>query len=209
MSPLIHRSLATVLLADTKEEQQFAPQKSLQQLRYQQLLGTFACIKRTSFPVPILRNWSRIPCIQPHIDKGALAVDSGVHFVRRGTSFWPWLGLSSGTPWPEPRATNSRVGIRCSQWRALSARSSGRQKRKPFPILLQMCFSLLFIAFRVRIVHQRPLCIWSPSTKPPTQKRPYAQLPSTIPRHRVIQPSFFCSFLLKYHVPLTWLCCNV
>ena len=56
------------------------------------------------------------------------------------------------------------------------------------------------------IVHLRPLCIWSLSTKLLTQKRPYAQLPSRIPKHRVIQPSFFCSFLLKYRVPLTWLC---
>ena len=40
-------------------------------------------------------------------------------------------------------------------------------------------------------------------------KSPYAQLPSTKPKHRVIQPSFFCSFLLKYHVPLSWLCCRI
>ena len=62
------------------------------------------------------------------------------------------------------------------------ARSSGRQKRKPVPILLQMCFLRLFIAVRVRIVHQRPLCIWSVSTKLLTQKHPYAQLPSRIPQ---------------------------
>ena len=40
----------------------------------------------------------------------------------------------------------------------------------------------------------------------PKTKRPYAQLPSRIPRRRVIQPSFFCSFLLKYHVPAVLQC---
>ena len=48
-----------------------------------------------------------------------------------------------------------------------------------------------------------------PKTKLLTQKRPYAQLLSRIPRCRVIQPGFFCSFLLKYHVPVMWLCCSV
>ena len=86
------------------------------------------------------------------------------------------------------------MGIRCSQWRALSARSSGRQKRKAVSILLQMCFLRLFIVFRVRIVHQMPLCTWSLGTKLLTQKHPYAQLPSRKPRHSVIQPSFFCWF---------------
>ena len=105
--------------------------------------------------------------------------------------------------------SENRVGVRCSQWRALSARSSGRQKRNPVPILLQMCFLLPFIAFQVRIVHQRPLCIRSLTTKLLTQKRPYAQLLSRIPRRRVIQPGFFCSFLLQYNVPPTWLCCSV
>ena len=32
-------------------------------------------------------------------------------------------------------------------------------KRNPIPILSQICFLLPFIAFRVRIVHQRPVCI--------------------------------------------------
>ena len=41
------------------------------------------------------------------------------------------------------------------------------------------------------------------------KKSPYAQLPSRIPGHKVIKPSFVCSFLLKYYMPLTWLCCSV
>ena len=47
------------------------------------------------------------------------------------------------------------IGVRCSRWRALSARSSGRLIRNPVLIPLQMCFllrqlhGLLFIAFQV------------------------------------------------------------
>ena len=55
----------------------------------------------------------------------------------------------------------------------------------------------------------RPLCIRSLTTKLLTQKHPYAQLLSRIPRRRVIQPSFFSSFLLQYNVPSTCLCCSV
>ena len=74
------------------------------------------------------------------------------------------------------------IGVRCSQWRALSARSSGRLIRNPVLIPLQMCFllrqlhGLLFIAFQVLIVHQRPLCIQTPTTKLQAQKRPCAKL---------------------------------
>ena len=74
------------------------------------------------------------------------------------------------------------IGVRCSRWRALSARSSGRLIRNPVLILLQMCLllrqlhGLLFIAFQVLIVHQRPLCIQSLTTKLQTQKCPCAQL---------------------------------
>ena len=63
------------------------------------------------------------------------------------------------------------IGVRCSRWRALSARSSGRLIRNPVLIPLQMCFllrqvhGLLFIVFQVLIVHQRPLCIQTPTTK--------------------------------------------
>ena len=74
------------------------------------------------------------------------------------------------------------IGVRCSRWRALSARSSGRLIRNPVLIPLQMCFllrqlhGLLFIAFQVLIVHQRPLCIQTPTTKQQARKRPCAQL---------------------------------
>ena len=81
----------------------------------------------------------------------------------------------------------------------MSARSSGKQIQNPVTILLQLCFLLLFIAFQVRIVHQRPFCIRSLTTKRLTQKCSYAQLLKRIPRCRVIQPSFFCSFLLQYN----------
>ena len=74
------------------------------------------------------------------------------------------------------------IGVRCSRWRALSSQSSGRLIRNPVLIPLQMCFlprqlhGLLFIAFQVLIVHQRPLCIHTPTTKLQAQKRPCAQL---------------------------------
>jgi len=104
------------------------------------------------------------------------------------------------------------IGVRCSRWRALSARSSGRLIRNPVLIPLQMCFllrqlhGLLFIAFQVLIVHQRPLCIQTLTTKLQTQKRPCTQLHRRIPRRRVMQPGFFCSFLLQCNVPPTCLC---
>ena len=74
------------------------------------------------------------------------------------------------------------IGVRGSRWRALSARSSGRLIRNQVLIPMQMCFllrqlhGLLFIAFQVLIVHQRPLCIQTPTTKLQAQKRPCAQL---------------------------------
>ena len=40
-----------------------------------------------------------------------------------------FLKYGTQPPWPEPRDTISRlicIGVRCSQWRALSARSSGK-----------------------------------------------------------------------------------
>ena len=85
---------------------------------------------------------------------------------------------------------------------------AGRKERR-FPFYyrcVSYCFSL---HSKFEIVHQRPLSIWSLSTKPLTQKRPYAQLPSRMSTRRGIPPSFFNSFLLKYHVPPTWLCCSV
>jgi hypothetical protein len=73
------------------------------------------------------------------------------------------------------------IGVRCSRWRALVAQSSGRLIRNPVLILLQMCFrprqlhGLLLIALQVLIVHQRPLCIQSLTTKLLTHKRLAAQ----------------------------------
>ena len=64
-----------------------------------------------------------------------------------------------------------------------------------FPFCLQMCFLLLFLAFQVWMMHQRPLCIWSLNAQQLTQKRTCAQLLSRIPRHRVIHSSFCCSLL--------------
>ena len=58
-------------------------------------------------------------------------------------------------------------------------------------------------------MHQRPLCIRSLTTKLLSQKHPYAQLLSRKPKPRVIQPSFFFSFLLQYNVTPTCLCCSV
>ena len=98
--------------------------------------------------------------------------------VTRGLGWQFWTGKLSvpyimlefcqveySATFAEPSGTLSRVGQRCSQWRAVSARSSGRQKRKPIPILLPMCFLLLFIAFQVRIGHHRPFCIYGLSTR--------------------------------------------
>ena len=45
---------------------------------------------------------------------------------------------------------------------------------------------LLFVAFQVRIMHQKPLCIPSLNTQLLNQKRPYGELVSRIPRRRVI-----------------------
>ena len=69
-----------------------------------------------------------------------------------------------------------------------------------------MCFLLLFTALQVRIVHPRPLCSWSLTTKLLTQKLPYAQLLKGKPKRRVIQLNFFYSFLLQDNVPPTYLC---
>ena len=49
----------------------------------------------------------------------------------------------------------------------------------------------------------------SVTTKLLTQDRPYAQLLMRIPRRRVIQPSFLCSFLVQYNVPPTYVCCSI
>jgi hypothetical protein len=50
------------------------------------------------------------------------------------------------------------------------------------------------------------LCIQSLTTRLLTQKRPCTQLHRRIPRRRVMQPGFFCSFLLQCNVPPTCLC---
>ena len=100
------------------------------------------------------------------------------------TAAVPTTAATEPTPEMPSDEDTGHNSVRCSQWRALSARSSGGQKRNPVPILLhllQTCFLLLFIAFQVRIVHQRPLCIWSLTTKLLTQKCPYAQLLSRYP----------------------------
>ena len=45
-------------------------------------------------------------------------------------------------------------------------------------------FLLFLIAFQVPVLHHRPLCIQSVTTKLLTQKCPYAQLLNTIPRRK-------------------------
>ena len=121
------------------------------------------------------------------------------------------------------KGTYSRViciGVRCSQWRALSARSSGRQIRNPVPILLQMCFLLLFITFQVRIVHQRPLYPESDheATDPKASLRathvPVLQCPTAtvinsfepcIPTHQFVHQMLifcgFCSLPSQFQIP--------
>ena len=63
-------------------------------------------------------------------------------------------------------------------------------------IVLHICFLLLFMAFEIRMAHQRPLCIWNLTKKTLPEKCPYAPLLSRIPRRTVIRPGSFCSFFM-------------
>ena len=63
------------------------------------------------------------------------------------------------------------------------------------PILLQMCFLLLFIAFKVRIVHQRPLCFRTLSTKLLNKKLPTLSCSRQYPNAELSSHVFSAHFI--------------